>query len=273
MVGRAAGGRDRAEGALARRGRRGRPRTHRTRRSAAERVRHGDRGPRARRGASGGGPGDARGAARAPPRRAVLGEGHARHRGRPDHPRRPPLRGAGAEGGRRGGRAAPRGRRDPRGEDDHARVRPQGRDRQRALRRHPESVGVGVHLRRVERRRGGGGGHRHGAARDRDRRGRVDPHPGELLRRRRAQAHVRADPAGAGRGRGAAHPPGPPLPDGRGRRALPLGHGGPRRSGRLVRAGRAPGLHAGAPAAADGDSASPGARGSATPPRTRRWCG
>ena len=33
------------------------------------------------------------------PRRAVLGEGHARHRGRPDHPRRPPLRGAGAEGG------------------------------------------------------------------------------------------------------------------------------------------------------------------------------
>ena len=51
----------------------------------------------------------------------------------------------------------------------------------RAVRRHPRPVGVGLVARRLERgqRRGPRGGH--GAARDRHRRGRVDPHPRGVL--------------------------------------------------------------------------------------------
>ena len=219
-----AGGGDRAQGAVAGRSRRGRPGADRASERTPQCLRHGDRGPRACRGAPGRGRGDARRAARAPPRRALLGQGHARHGGHPHHDGRGALRRSGARRGRGRRIPAPGRRRDPRRKDDDARVCPQGGHRQRALRRHAEPLGARSHLRRVERGRGGGGGHRDGAARGGHRRGRLDPDPGELLRRRGPQADVRADRARPGGRRGDAHAPGAALPHGRGRRLVPFGH-------------------------------------------------
>ena len=108
-------------------------------------------------------------------------------------------------------------------QDQHARVRLEGRLRQPRRRSDPQPLAARPHRRRLQRRRGGGGRGRARPAGAGQRRRRLDPHPRSLLRHLRAQTVVRARAA---------------VPGQRGRRPLPPGADDPHRARRGAAAQR-----------------------------------
>ena len=91
-----------------------------------------------------------------------------------------------------GGRPPARPRRRAPGQDDDARVRLEGRDRQPLDRHHAQPLEHRAHTRRLQWRGGGRCRHGHGGGACGHRRRRLDPHPVELHRHRRPQGQLSA---------------------------------------------------------------------------------
>ena len=92
---------------------------------------------------------------------------------------------------RPGDGALARERRGAAGQDLHARIRLERRDRQRAHRHHAQSLEHRAHARRLQRRRLGASRRRHGSAGGGHRRRRLDPHSLLLCRHFRHQGRLR----------------------------------------------------------------------------------
>ena len=195
-------------------------------------------------------------------------------KGEPDHLRQPDARGLPAALRRHRDPRLERGRRRPRRQDEHGRVRDGLVDREQRLRPDPQPLGPGAHPRRLLGRLGRGGRRRLRPALARLRHRRLDPPARRPLRDRRPQADLRPrQPLRPDRLRQLARPDRPVRPRPRRRRPAAERHRRPRPDGRdeRRRAGaRLPGRRSTPRPSRSGSawSASSSARGST--PRSRR---
>ena len=193
--------------------------------------------------------------ARAPARGAVRGQGAVRHPGGAHHRRQPGLEGALSPGGGHLGEPAQGGRGHLAGPFAHARVRLWHHQPQSPLWAHPQSLGPGPHVRRVQQRLGRGGGGGHGAPGPGHRHRRLHPHSQFPVRGGRAQDHLW-----------------PGEPQGGGAPGLVFGHGGAHGHG-PGSVGRRPGGHGRARSRGSGLLPGPGARLFGRAGRGGAWLG